>query len=160
MRDGTGKFGPDNFFARSTTGGTHMPAVLLMITALLGTPPLSHEGLPPQNAAYVDYEAFMAKGLADRVRDIRKLSPENRAEILSTHIRRWRDKNGEGLNADQRRIVAEWLAHVTPDLYREPGLQEKLQRTRELEKKSEAFFSREEIVAAFTLGGSYIPAAK
>jgi hypothetical protein len=128
-----------------------MTALVLLLGAVISLPSL------PQS---VDYDTFMAQSVADRVREVRKLSPEARADLLTTHIKRWRDANDQRLNADQRQMIQDWLAHVTPDLYREPGLQEKMQRTRDLEKRTETVFSREEMAQAFSLSGHAIPAKK
>lgn len=116
---------------------------------------MTDDDLPPTD---VDYDTFMARDIPARLRTFNAVSAENRASLVSTHIRRWRGANRARLTPDQHRLTDEWLRLVTPDAYRDDRPEEVLDRAKELEDRSALLFTREDMADALTLWGAYIPA--
>jgi hypothetical protein len=115
---------------------------------------MTNSDLPPGT---VDYDTFMASDLQGRLRTFNAVSAENRAILVSTHIRRWRDANKTRLSPEQLGLIAEWLEFVTPAAYRSDRPAEVLTYAKDLETRSAAHFSRDEMAQALTIHGSHIP---
>ena len=124
-------------------------AVPLLASALLGAESPRPGGL--------SYEELMKLPRAKRGNTFKTLSPQNKADVVRTHLQRWLDSHKDSLSQKQKDLIADNLALVAPDLYRDPtplALQEK---SIELYRRAEEIFSREQMLELFTLEGAYVP---
>ena len=104
-----------------------------------------------------DYDTFMKRDLQARIRRFNEISPENRAELVRTQITRWIDLRRASLTAEQLKLIEEWLSIVSPDTYRLPKSEALMTRIKDLETRSAALFTREDLRQALTINGDYIP---
>ena len=113
---------------------------------------------PPDNRPdSVDYDTFMRGDVQTRIRTFNEVSAENRADLVATHIRRWIDANKHRLSDEQLGITGEWLRFVTPDAYSFDKSEDARAQLKELETRSAALFSREDMGQALTIHGRHIP---
>jgi hypothetical protein len=114
-----------------------------------------------QVPAKIDYDTFMQQDLQGRLRTFNQVTPENRAELVQTQIKRWVDKNRSRLTPEQLKIMHENLAFVTADRYRGPMSEEQksqqMAQAKDLEARTAAVFAREDMVEALTIRATYIP---
>ena len=108
-------------------------------------------------SAVVDYDTFMKQDVQDRIRAFNQVTPENRAELVQTQIKRWVEKNRARLTPEQLKVMDENLAFAVADRYRQPMNEEQRARAKELESRNAALFSREDLREALTIHGTYIP---
>ena len=113
---------------------------------------------PEKPSKEIDYDTFMAGDLQARIRTFNELTAENRAYLVSTHIRRWVHVNKHRLSGEQLSLTDEWLRFVTPDAYRVASREEKLQYAKDLEARTAALFSRDDMARALTIHGPHIAA--
>jgi len=105
----------------------------------------------------VDYDTFMQQDVQGRIKTFNQVTPENRADLVRTQIRRWVEKNRSRLTPEQLKIMDENLAFVTADRYRQPANQEQMAKAKDLEARTAKVFSREEMMQALTISAAYIP---
>lgn len=105
----------------------------------------------------IDYDTFMQQDVQSRIKTFNQVTPENRAELVQTQIKRWVEKNRGRLTAEQLKIMDENLAFVTADRYRQPVSQEQRTQARDLEVRTAAVLSREDMTQALTISAAYIP---
>jgi hypothetical protein len=108
-------------------------------------------------SAHVDYDVFMQGDRAARIRTFQTMTPDNKAEVVRTHIDRWLAVNRNRLTAEQVTVVEENRAFVTAELYERPRTPGILARSKELETRALAVLSRQDAGQAFTIEGAYIP---
>jgi len=109
-----------------------------------------------QTPPAVDYDTFMQQDVQGRLRLFNQVTPENRAELVQTQIRRWVEKNQARLTPEQLSVMAQNLAFVTADRYRQPMNEAQMAQAKEMEARTAAVFSREDMVQALTIRGDYI----
>lgn len=109
--------------------------------------------------AVVDYDTFMQQDVQGRIRVFNQVTPENRAELVQTQIKRWLEKNRARLTPEQLKVMDENLAFVTADRYREPMNDERRAAAQQLERRNSAVFTRDDIAQAITIYATYIPKA-
>ena len=85
------------------------------------------------------------------------MNSQNKADILRIHIQRWVEANRERLTPEQLAVTREWRAFTSSDNYREPVTEARRSLLKEIEGRSAAVFSKEEIKEALTIYGTYIP---
>jgi hypothetical protein len=107
----------------------------------------------------VDYDTFGKLDVQERRRVFGEISPENKAELMRTQVKRWLEKNRNRLSLEQISVLEESITSLTPDSYRLPRSDEAIKRMKELEAKAAALFSGEDR-QVFTLEGDYIPPKK
>jgi hypothetical protein len=107
--------------------------------------------------AAIDYDTFMQQDVQGRLRVFNQVTPENRAELVRTQIIRWVEGNRARLTPEQLKVMDENLAYVTPDRYRQPMNQEQKAQAKEMEARTAAVLSREEMMQALTVYATYIP---
>ena len=112
---------------------------------------------PGAQSTEVDYDAFMEQDVQGRIRAFNALTPEGRAGILRTHIDRWIDANGSQLTPAQLAIAQEWRAFAKPENYSQPLDAKQKAVVQDLEARSAAVFSREQMRDAITIHGPRIP---
>jgi len=112
----------------------------------------------PQAPTPITYDTFMKQEAPPRGPAFARLSPENRAEIMKTHMRRWLGANDARLSEAQKAVIAENVAALSPDFYREPRSKEWRDKAIALFRKAEQVFSKEDMAQLFTLDGAHIPA--
>jgi pimeloyl-ACP methyl ester carboxylesterase len=116
-------------------------------------------GPPDPVEETIDYDTFMEKTeLQDRLRLFNAITPENRAEIVRTQVRRWLEANRDRLTAEQIEVMEDTIASIVPDRYRQPRSKE-MEKRRDLDiNRMYTVFSREdEVWRAMTIRGNYIP---
>src|SRR5260221_7913919 len=74
----------------------------------------------PVTAKLIPYDIFMKTERPPRSDAFRRLSPENRVLIMKTHMQRWRTAHEADLSEPQKALIAENIATLQPDFYREP----------------------------------------
>ena len=106
----------------------------------------------------VTYDAFMQMDHQNRIRSFNEITPENRATLVRTQIERWLAAHRASLTAEQVATMEDNLAFAVPDNYRLPKDPRTLSLAKELEAKTAALFTREQIMEALTIQGPFIPA--
>ena len=114
-------------------------------------------GQETSTAPTIDYDTFMQMDAQGRIRTFNQITPENRAEVVRTHIERWLEKNRSRLNAEQIKVMEENIAFVTADVYRRPREPQKMEQAKALEAKTAALLSRSDMSEALTIHGAHIP---
>jgi hypothetical protein len=110
-----------------------------------------------QLPANVDYDTFMQQDVQRRIRTFNQITPENRAELVRTQITRWVDQNRARLTPEQLKMMEENLAFVTAARYQQPPNDEDKTRANDLQARTVALFSRDDIRQAMTINATYIP---
>jgi len=108
----------------------------------------------------ISYDDFMKTDASDRIARFNQITSENRAEIVKTHITRWRDANKSELSKDQLAIIEEQLALISPEMYSERRTEESMQKVRDLAERTSKLFTQDQMIRAFTIRGVYIPTGK
>ena len=136
-------------------------AVMALVVVGLVIPARARQVAQPVAAA-VDYDTFMQQDVQGRLRTFNEVTPENRAELVQTQIKRWVEKNKTRLTPDQLKMMDENLAFAIADRYRTPIQPDDkaMAQMQELEARNAALFSREDLVDAMTIRGTYIPKKK
>jgi hypothetical protein len=93
----------------------------------------------------------------ERDRTFKQVTPETRAELVQTHIKRWLDQNRTRLTPEQLLVMLENLGFVTPDHYRQKASADDLARAKDLAVSTMAVFSPKDLVQALTFNGPPIP---
>jgi hypothetical protein len=112
-------------------------------------------GLSQQPGA-IDYDTFMQSSEQRRIELFNAVTPENRAELVRTHLERWLSTNRKRLSPEQIRVMEENLAFIRPAIYRQDRAPEVLSRQKELERRTAAIFTAEDMRQALTIHGDYI----
>ena len=131
----------------------HRLAVFAMVVLATAMPARAQVQTP----ASVDYDSFMQQDLQGRLRTFNQVTAENRAELVQTQIKRWVEQNRTRLTSEQLKVMDENLAYVTADRYRQPMTQEERAKAKEVEARTAAVFTREDMVQALTINATYIP---
>jgi MinD-like ATPase involved in chromosome partitioning or flagellar assembly len=126
-----------------------------MAISVLVTTPTQAQVAP--TSSVVDYDTFMQQDVQSRIRVFNQVSPENRAELVQTQIKRWVEKNRTRLTPEQLKVMDENLAFVVADRYRQAMNEEQRAKAKELEARTAALFSPEDMREALTINGTYIP---
>jgi hypothetical protein len=108
-------------------------------------------------AGIVDYDTFMKQDVDGRLRIFNEVTPENRAELVQTQIKRWVEPNRARLTPEQLKVMDENLAFVTADRYRQPMNEQQEAQAMELQTRTAALFTREEMAQSLTIRARYIP---
>jgi len=131
-------------------------SLVVTIMAVVAVANPAHAQVAPASAA-VDYDTFMRQDVQGRIGVFNQVTPENRAELVRTQIIRWVEGNRARLTPEQLKVTDENLAFVTPDRYQQQMNQEQRAQAKEMEVRTAAVFSREEMMQALTIYATYIP---
>lgn len=129
--------------------------VAMALVALAVATPTWAQVAPAQGV--VDYDTFMQQDTQGRIRIFNQITPENRAELVQTQIKRWVEQNRARLTPEQLKVMEENLAFVVADNYRQPMNDELRAKANEVQSRTAALFSREDMMQALTIQGPYIP---
>jgi hypothetical protein len=99
----------------------------------------------------LDYDSFRTKSWSERVSLFNRISAEERAELVRTHIRRWLSLHRHELTDEQIAIVEENIAFIRADLYTLPRDEELVSRYSDLAKRTVMLLSREQARDALTM---------
>jgi hypothetical protein len=110
-----------------------------------------------QGSAPVTYDLFMRLDLRERTRTFNHATPETRAELVQTHIKRWIARNRTRLTPEQLLVMFENLGFVTADHYRGKPSVDDLARAKDLAVRTMAVFPPEDLIQALTFDGPPIP---
>lgn len=136
---------------------------MVVATVLLAGMPMraqTTQTAPPaqtaQPAPKIDYDTFMQLDLDERIRQFNLISAENRAELVQTQIKRWVEQNRSRLSAAQLKMMEENIAFVTAERYNRSMSEQDRAKAQDLEKRTAALFTREEMSQALSIHGPYI----
>jgi hypothetical protein len=104
----------------------------------------------------VEYDEFCKLDLQAKNRLFNVITPENRADLIRTQIQRWLDKSRPRLTPAQIQVMEDNIAFIKADLYRLPRREADLAKAKELEQRTLALMSREDMTEALTVYGSCI----
>ena len=140
-----------------TRGGLWRLSCLALVLATSGAVwAVAAEGSSAVSRSSLGYDELMRSPVAKRTAIFRTLSPRNKAEIVRTHMERWRDAHAEGLSQAQKDVLADSLALVGPELYLEPVSLPLRVKADQLFRRAQALFSEEQLSALFAFG-TYVP---
>jgi hypothetical protein len=105
----------------------------------------------------IDYDTFMRSNEQTRIELFNTASPENRAELVRTHLERWLAANRHRLSSEQIQVMEENLAFVIPDIYTPDRKPESITRQKELQRRTAELFSSQDMRQALTIHGDYLP---
>jgi len=104
----------------------------------------------------IDYDFIMNGGWDHRVALLDLLTPEEKAELVLIHRRRWLAANHHRLSAEQVNAIEEDIAFIVPELYLFPKDPVLSDRAKQLEQRAIRLFAREDLYD-ITLHGHRIP---
>lgn len=99
----------------------------------------------------VDYDAFRSQSWSERVAIFNSISPEEKADLVRTHISRWLTAHLHELTDAQIGLVEENIAMVTPGLYALAVNEDAKVRMKDLLDRTGALLSREQMREALTM---------
>ena len=132
-------------------------AFILIAMAAGGACPVPACPYSPEQEKAIDYDTFGKLGIQGRLKAFNEASPENKAELVKTQATRWLDKNRSRLTPEQIAVLEENIAFISPALYRFPRREEDQKKFLDLQKKTSALFSEDDLFQAFYLQADYIP---
>src|SRR6266496_3239303 len=96
----------------------------------------------------IDYDIYASRSPLQKVKILSELTPENNAELVITHWRRWLEANRHRLNGEQIEFLEGEIAYITPELYRFPRADEEAaaKRSREMGDRARALFAFEDFI--------------
>ena len=97
---------------------------------------------------YVDYDGFASMPPLQKNKVIQEITAENKAELVTTHWRRFLEANRARLNAEQVHFIEESLAFVRPEMYQHPrpNEEEDAKRSEEMEARMHELFPFEDVL--------------
>lgn len=113
----------------------HIAALAFLVGLVAGSliPMCATYSVATEQVKTIDYDTFGKLDLQGRIKAFNEISPENQAELVKTHAKRWLEKNRNRLTAEQISVLEENIAFITPDIYRLPKRDEDVKRSKELE---------------------------
>lgn len=113
-----------------------------------------------QEQLTISYDEFMPQPVKERIKLCMEISPENRVEIMKTHITRWLEANRHRLTPEQVAMVEEeFIPFIIPEAYRPDRDSEKIMRQAEaLEQKAKAIFTHEDLRQIASEHADHVPA--
>ena len=139
------------------TATAYIAAVVIFSGSTLSAPFLTNAVTPDIQLGDLTYAALMEHEPKSRAEIFCSLSAENQAQIMATHLTRWRERNNSRLTRLQLGLLEEWLALVNPSFFTQPQLEDVVRRREDLDIRSAVAFSASDIAAALTLDGPYLP---
>ncbi len=95
---------------------------------------------------YVDYDTYASMSPLRKNKVLGEITSENKAELVTTHWRRFLEANRARLNAEQIGFIEVSLAYVRPELYQRAQTGEEFNRDREKEETLLRLFSRDDVL--------------
>jgi len=97
---------------------------------------------------YVAYDAFASMSPLQKNKVIQEITADNKAELVTTHWRRFLEANRARLNAEQTEFIEEHIASVRPELYQHPTPNEEqhAKRSEEMEARMHELFLFEDVL--------------
>jgi hypothetical protein len=136
---------------RLTVNWFFIGVVMVALALLIGICAMAAQPDP------VDYDTFMQQDWQGRLSTFNTTSPENRAEIVRTHLQRWTDANSTRLSPEQLAYLQDALMFISADVYSFPNSADVAARAKLLESRAVALFTPEDMTQAMTIVGAYIP---
>jgi hypothetical protein len=132
-------------------------ALIAVAVALVGN--VGSAQVPGQgDGAPLNYDTFMQMDVQSRLATFDSLGPEDRADLVHTQIERWAATNRDRLSPEQLGLVQEWLMVVVADNYRWPRSEALAARLSDIQVRSRAVFTSQDILDATSIRGAYFPA--
>jgi hypothetical protein len=114
-----------------------------------------------QKQSTISYDQFMPQPLQERIRIFNEISPENRAQLIKTHVERWLAAIRRRLTQEQLALVEEIICSISPEWYKiECDFERAKQEAEVLRKRAEAVFSREDVMQIMSHRANYVPAVE
>jgi hypothetical protein len=130
---------------------------ILVLRTTIVAPAIRGQSPPAAPRAEITYEQLMSEDVKCRGEVFSSLTAQNRAALMREHLARWRDRHEATLTSEQRTLIDEWLALVTPAIYEWPGIQLLEQHTSHLRERSTTLLSESELSEVLTFDGPYLP---
>ena len=99
----------------------------------------------------VTYEDFRTKAWDERLRLFNELAPAEKALLVATHMSRWLEAHRNQLSVEQVAVVEENIRFVRPDIFDPARKRSFSTELRDLERRTSALLSRDQMRAALTL---------
>jgi hypothetical protein len=104
----------------------------------------------------IDYDFIMDGDWSHRIRIFNELTPDEKAELLRVHRRRWLAANQHRLSQHQVAAIAEDIAFVSAALYARPRDASLEAQAKQLEQRAISLFERHDLYD-LTLHGHRVP---
>ena len=116
-------------------------------------PPRTRESASSKGAR-VSYEEFVALSTQARLVVFNRMTSDAKADLVRTHLQRWRDANANRLSRAQVSFIDERaLPLIDANLYNRPMDEEKAKALEQFEQEVQQLFDRADISAAFHMIG-------
>jgi len=100
-----------------------------------------------QEQLTISYDEYISLPSDERDKLFGKISVENCASLMRTHVERWLEANHLRLNQEQIAVIEEFIGSIKPESYQAKRNYVKvMQETEKLYSKAETVFSREDIM--------------
>ncbi|HYC60898.1 MAG TPA: hypothetical protein VEK79_15150 [Thermoanaerobaculia bacterium] len=99
----------------------------------------------------IDYQHFRGMGWSDRLAIFNALPATEKAALVQTHISRWLDAHRAELAPAQIEILEANIRVVRAELYEDTVPDELLRAAKQLESRTAALLSREQMREALTM---------
>lgn len=107
-----------------------------------------------QEQLTIGYDEYMSLPRDEQNIIFGKISVENCALLMKTHVERWLAANHPRLSPEQIAVIEEIISSITPESYQAKRDYFRVtQKAEELHKKVVAVFSREEVKQFISLSG-------
>ena len=128
------------------------------LLAVTWPPPLAAHTPAASPSSALSYDAFMTSEPSPRGQAFSRLSPENKSQIMKTHMRRWQAAHRTALSAEQNTAIDENVATLQPGFYQQPTTRQWRDKAVRLYQQAQELFTRYQMRELFTLDGEYLPA--
>ena len=103
------------------------------------------------------YDTFMQLNVEQRHVQFRTFTPEQRADLVKTHLQRYLAKHRSRLTSEQTKFLEETAKVMSAEYYRQPMTAEARQKVFDIDQRGRALFPPKEGRQVLTLDGDYIP---
>lgn len=133
-----------------------------LAAALLATVVTARSGaqVTPQVDDGMYKSFFTTEDRAARIRVFNALSSEEKAALMSTHLRRWMAANVDTLTGEEIAVIGEMLALLKPGLYKEPKDAEVAAALPVVSQRAETLLGPVRAWQAFRIQSAYVPPTK
>lgn len=110
----------------------------------------------------ISYDEFMPRPREERIGIFNKISAENRALLVVTHVGRWLSINRPRLSREQIAVVQEIVGSISPAWYdvERRDFEKIAPQIEALQAKAEAVLSPEDVIQLLSDRPEYIPPSK
>ncbi len=99
-------------------------------------------------ATRIEYREYIQKTREERIAIFNAVSPDERAELMRTHLTLWLDANRGDLALTQVAAIERVIALVTPALYTDPKNERQIRRFIRETQRAAAILTAEQAISA------------